>query len=417
MKRTTYKTGFTRLWAATGVSLVGSQVSLVAVPLTAVLTLHASAGEVAALTAAGTAPFLLFGLPAGVWLERWSLRRLMVLADLVRALVLASVPLAFACGVLGMPLLFLVAFAVGAGGVFFDVAALSVLPSLVPGGRLAAANSRIEVARAAAQTSGPALGGWLVHLVTAPVAVVVDAVSYLASAWLLRGLPDTRLVAPARQRRRLVPEVLAGLRYCLTHPYIRALVLGASWINLWVEALMAVVVTYAVRTLHLSAAEIGLVLGVSNVGYLLGSVAVPRLAARIGVGRSIAVGVVLHGGLALVALARTGAPVLWLVAGFTLFTAGGALWNVNAVSLRQAVTEPAMLARMNASNRFLIWGTMPLGAAAGGVLASVAGLATAVTVAGCAIPLVVVPLLFSAVARVREMPDHTLPVEPGLGAR
>ncbi|MGZ4503895.1 MAG: hypothetical protein ACXVW3_08395, partial [Nocardioidaceae bacterium] len=97
--------------------------------------------------------------------------------------------------------------------------------------------------------------------------------------------------------------------------------------------------------------------------------------------------------------------------------AGGALWNVNAVSLRQAVTEPVMLARMNASNRFLIWGTMPLGAAAGGVLASVAGLATAVTVAGCAIPLVVVPLLFSAVARVREMPDHTLPVEPGLGAR
>jgi len=152
------------------------------------------------------------------------------------------------------------------------------------------------------------------------------------------------------------------------------------------------------------------VLAVSNVGYLLGSLLVPRLNARIGVGPAIVVGVALNAGLVLVAAAPRTQPLPWLVAGFTVFAAGSALWNVNAVSLRQASTDLAMMARMNASNRFLIWGTMPLGAAAGGVLASVLGLGSAMLVAAVALPLVAVPLLRTGLMAVVDMPQHPVAV-------
>ena len=389
---------------------MGSQVTLLAFPLTAVLALHASASEVAALAAVGTAPFLVFGLPAGVWIERWSLRRLMVLTDLARAVLLAAVPVAFALHALTMMQLYAAAFAVGVCGVFFDVAALSVLPAIVPPARIAAANSLVEVVRAGAQTSGPALGGLLVHALTAPFAVLADAISYLLSAGLLRRLPDQRVSGASPFRGPLWREVRAGVRFCLRHPYIRLLAGGAAWINFWVEALMAVFLTYAVRDLHLSAAAIGVVLAVSNVGYLLGSLLVPRLNARIGVGPAIVVGVALNAGLVLVAAAPRTQPLPWLVTGFTVFAAGSALWNVNAVSLRQASTDLAMMARMNASNRFLIWGTMPLGAAAGGVLASVLGLGSAMLVAAVALPLVAVPLLRTGLMAVVDMPQHPVAV-------
>ncbi len=401
---------FARLWGATGISLLGSQVTLLALPLAALLALHASAAEAAALAAAGTAPFLVFGLPAGVWMERWSLRRLMVLTDVARALLLASVPVAFGTGTLTMAQLYLVAFGVGSCSVFFDVAALSVLPALVPAARIASANSLVEVVRAGAQTSGPAVGGLLVHALTAPVAVLADAVSYLASALLLRGLPELRITGLSPFRGSLLAEVRAGVGFCLRHPHIRVLAAGAAWINFWVEALMAVFLTYAVRDLHLSAAQIGVVLALSNVGYLVGSLLVPRLNARVGVGGTIVVGVVLNAGLLLVALAPRGNATPWLVTGFTVFAVGTALWNVNAVSLRQATTEPAMMARMNASNRFLIWGTMPLGAGAGGVLAGTVGLGPAILVAACALPLVAVPLLRSRLMSVTAMPESPVPL-------
>jgi len=334
----------------------------------------------------------------------------MVPTDLARAVLLAAVPVAFALHALTMMQLYAAAFAVGVCGVFFDVAALSVLPAIVPPARIAAANSLVEVVRAGAQTSGPALGGLLVHALTAPFAVLADAISYLLSAGLLRRLPDQRVSGASPFRGPLWREVRAGVRFCLRHPYIRLLAGGAAWINFWVEALMAVFLTYAVRDLHLSAAAIGVVLAVSNVGYLLGSLLVPRLNARIGVGPAIVVGVALNAGLVLVAAAPRTQPLPWLVAGFTVFAAGSALWNVNAVSLRQASTDLAMMARMNASNRFLIWGTMPLGAAAGGVLASVLGLGSAMLVAAVALPLVAVPLLRTGLMAVVDMPQHPVAV-------
>jgi MFS family permease len=397
--------GFRRLWGSVGVSLVGTQVSLLALPLTAIGVLHASAGQVALLAAAGTAPFLLLGLPAGAWVDRWARRPLMVRTDLLRALLLVSVPVAYAAGVLTLAQLYLVAFGVGALSVFFDVAALSVLPALVSHEQIAPANGQLEVARATAQTTGPALGGALVQAVTAPVAVALDAVSYLASAVLLRGLPELAPPPAPAQRERLGRQIRDGLRFCLRHPYIRPLAAGAAWMNFWTEALLAVFVVYAVRELHLTPAVVGVVLAASNVGYLVGSLLVPRLNARVGVGPAIAVGAALNAGFVPVALAPRAWTVAWLTAGFTVTAIGVAIWNVNAVSLRQASTPPALLARMNATNRFLIWGTMPLGAAAGGLLTGLAGLHATIVVAALAAPASAVPILLSAVRRVRVMPQ------------
>ncbi len=407
-----WRGGFGRIWGSIAVSLMGTQVSLLALPLTALAALGASPSQVALLAAAGTAPFLVFGLPAGAWVDRWSRRSLMVTADVLRGTLLASVPLAWILGILTLGQLYVVAFGIGSLSVLFDVASLTVLPALVPRRQIAAANGRLEAARAIAQTSGPGLGGVLVQVLTAPLAVVVDAASYLVSGVLLRGLPEV----PARERTAvgepILRQVTVGLAFCLRHRYIRPLALGAAWMNLWVEAFLAIVVTYAVRDLDLSAATVGVVLAGSNVGYLLGSLLVPWLNRTCGVGRSIALGATLQIGFVVATLARSGLPVLWLTLGLAISAAGTGVWNVDAVSLRQATTPAPMLARMNASNRFLIWGTMPLGAALGAWLASWIGLADTALVAAVAAPLSALPVVFSAVRGVDTMPEDE-PADPG----
>jgi MFS family permease len=401
-----------RLWGSVGVSLIGTQVTMLALPLTALHSLHASAGQVAALAATGTAPFLLLGLPAGAIVDRWRPRRLMVSADLARAALLISVPLAYAADALTLLHLYVVAAGIGALSVPFDVASLSVLPALVRPDRIATANVRLEATRAVAETGGPAIGGALVQAVTGPVALVVDAVSYLLSALFLRGLPALPAQAPAGAREPLLAQIRAGIRFCLAHHYIRPLAIAAAWMNFWTQALLAVFITYAVRQLDLSAAAVGVVLGVANLGYLGGSVLVPWLNRRIGLGWAIAAGVLLHGAYLPAALAPRDHPLPWLIAGFMVAAAGQGIWNVDAVSLRQTTTPGPMLARMNATNRFLIWGTMPLGAAAGGLLAAAADLHTTVTVAAAAIPLAAVAVLLSAVRPLRTMPTAPAMPEP-----
>lgn len=385
-------------------SLLGTQVTMLALPLTALGVLHASAGQVAALAAAGTAPFLLLGLPAGALVDRWRPRRLLVAADLARAALVATVPIGYLTGTLTLVQLYVVAALVGALSVPFDVTALSVLPALVRPDRITTANIRLEAARSVAQTGGPAVGGLLVQALSAPVALLVDVVSYLASALLLRGLPPLPPSAGDRPREPLTRQVRAGVRFCMTHPYVRPLALAAGWTNFWAEALLAVFITYAVRQLRLPAASVGVVLGVANLGYLAGSMAVPWLNRRLGLGRAIALGAGLHGAYLMAALAPPSLPLPLVTAGFLLAAAGQGIWNVDAVSLRQASTPGPMLARMNATNRFLIWGTMPLGAAAGGLLAPHLGLRGTIVLAAAAVPFAAVPILLSAVRRLRVLP-------------
>jgi MFS family permease len=256
---------FLKLWSAQTISQVGSQISGLVLPLVAVLTLHASAFEVAALSVVDFLPFLLFTLPAGVWVDRLPRRPIMVIADVGRSLALVSIPVAVFVGDLTLSQLYVVGFATGTLTVFFEVAYQSYLPSLVERGELVEGNAKLETTRSLALTGGPALGGVLVHVLTAPQAVLVDAASFLWSAVFVSSIrrnevaPERSTVSPSMWR-----ELTEGIRYIFGHQYWRAITVATAIYNFFNYVAFAVLVVYMLRHLHMSALAIGVTLSLSN---------------------------------------------------------------------------------------------------------------------------------------------------------
>lgn len=401
---------FLKLWGAQTISLVGSQITVLALPLTAVILLKASALEVGLLTAIQYLPFLLLGLPAGVWVDRLRRRPILIVTDLARAAILASVPIVYAFDELSLGLLYPVAFLVGALSLFFDVAHQSYLPDLVPREALIEGNAKIEVSYSSAQLAGPGLGGVLVQLLKAPVAIAADAASYLVSAALLLRIrrPEP---APARvegDQPGLVQEIRDGVRYVLRHDLLRPIALTTAIGNLFdlFGMVQAVLTLYAIRTLHLSPAELGLALAIANGAGIIGAVASNRLVGRFGFGPVFLVAAVTPGvGVLLLPLATPGTALVVLAGGLGLAGLAIAIYNVNQITLRQTVTPSAMQGRMNATIRVIIWGTIPIGAALGGVLGNTIGLRPTLLVAGCGSVLACLPIVFSRVARLRTIPE------------
>jgi MFS family permease len=402
---------FMKLWIAQTISLIGSQVTLLALPLTAILMLNASALQIGLLMAAQYLPFLLVGLPAGVWVDRRARRPILIITDLGRAVILLAVPLAYLLDVLALWMFYPVGFLAGVLTVFFDVAHQSYLPSLVDKSQLVDGNGKLEVSYQGAQLAGPGLGGLLIQILSAPIALLADAISYLVSAvflWRIRRaepIPD----APLADTPSLISQIGVGLRYVLGSPLLRPVALATAIGNLFgiFGLVQAVFVLFAVRQVHLSAAEIGLVLAVANAGALAGALLNNRLVRRFGLGMIIVTAVAAPGVAILVLSAATPAIALpVLMAGLTLAWFGIAVYNVNQISLRQAVTPPSLQGRMNATMRFLIWGTIPLGTAAGGLLGGLIGLRPTLVLAGLGSLLATLPLLGSPVRRLREIPGE-----------
>ncbi|MFJ8043475.1 MFS transporter [Kitasatospora sp. NPDC096147] len=397
---------FRQLLFGAATSQAGSQVTLVALPLVAVLELEATAFQVGLLTAAETAAFVLVGLPAGAWLDRMRKLPVLIRADLVRLLAVGSIPPAALAGVLTMAQLYAVALLTGVATVFFDVAHQSYLPALLPRERLVAGNGALETVRSSAQIVGPGLGGGLVQLLGPPLAIVADAVGYLASALLLR-----RIRAEEEQPRpvpgsSLRAEVAEGVRFVLGHPLLRTIAASTGLSNLFAAVLMAVQTVFWVRVLELSPVAIGVLLSVSALGGLAGALCAGRLAARYGQARVIWLSVLAGAPFALLWPLSAGptAPVLFAVgSAAVLFTA--VVYNIAQVSLRQALCPPALLGRMNATMRFLVWGTLPLGALLGGTVADAAGPRIALWVCAVGFLLVPVPLLLSPLRRLRDLPE------------
>ncbi|MPZ64942.1 MAG: MFS transporter [Pseudonocardiaceae bacterium] len=366
---------FTRLWAGETVSQFGSAVTLVALPLVAVTLLAASPFEVGLLTAAETAGFLLVGLPAGAWVDRIRRRPLMVWMDVVRAALLVTVPIAWWFGVLSLPQLLVVALTTGVATVFFDVAYQSYLPSLVGRPRLVEGNGKLETSRALANVTGPALGGGLVQLIGAATTLLADAISFAASALLLRTI---RTVEPQPQRRErpdLRGEIVEGLRYVLRHPLLRAITACTGTANLFGGVVASMTVLFLSRELDLPAGVVGVLLALGGAGGLLGAVTASRWISRIGQARTIWLVPLLVWPVAcLQPLARPGWGLALFVVGGVAFTYAGVVYNVAQVSFRQAVCPDRLLGRMNASIRFLVWGVLPLGGLLGGLLGELIGI-------------------------------------------
>jgi MFS family permease len=402
-----------RLWSAQTISQFGSHVTFLAFPLAAIVILDASAFEVAVLGAVEWAPWLLFSLPVGAWVDRVLRRPILVAADVGRALVLVSVPLAYVADVLTIWQLYAVGFATGVLTVFFDVAYQSYLPSLVERNELEEGNSKLEISRSGAQLAGPGVAGALVDLVTAPVAILADAASFVASAgFLARIKREEALEARGVQERRLFAEIVEGLRFVLGDPFLRPSMAYVAIFNFFAQVLSAVFLVYAVRELDLSPTAIGIIFGVANVGFLVGAVLAPRVSARLGVGPTL-IASAFVGGLSmfLVPLAPQSNPIPFLIAQGLIIGFAVVLYNVVAISFVQAITPDRLLGRMNASRRFVVWGVIPLGSLAGGAIASTLGLREALFVGAAGSALAFIPLLLSPLRTVKRVPD---PVEPAL---
>jgi MFS family permease len=397
---------FRLLLAGAAAGQVGAQVTLVALPLVAVLELEAPAFQVGLLTAAETAAFLLIGLPAGAWVDRMRKRTLMIRADMVRAVAMASIPAAALAGMLTMGQLYVVALVTGAATVFFDVAHQSYLPQLLPRGQLVAGNGALETVRSSAQVAGPGLGGGLVQLVGAHLAIVADAIGYLVSALFLLGIrqPESRPEpTPGASLRKDVGE---GLRFVLGHPLLRVIAGATGLGNFFSAMLMATQTVFLVRVLDLRPGVVGLMLSASAVGGLAGAVCAGRIARRFGQARIIWLASLVSGPFALLwpLSGKGAAAALFAVASGAVFF-GAVVYNVAQVSFRQTLCPPRLLGRMNATLRFLMWGSLPLGALVGGAVADGFGARTALWVCAVGFLVVPLPLLLSPLRTMRDLPD------------
>ncbi|MEU4359330.1 MFS transporter [Streptomyces virginiae] len=398
---------FRLLLAGAATGQFGAQVTLVALPLVAVLELDAPAFQVGLLTAAETAAFLLVGLPAGALTDRMRKRPLMIRADLVRAVAMASIPAAALADALTMAQLYAVALVTGVATVFFDVAHQSYLPHILPRDQLVAGNGALETVRSTAHVTGPGIGGGLVQLVGAQFAVIVDAVGYLLSALFLQRIERAEEAPePAAPGASLGKEISEGVRFVFGHPLLRVIALTTGLANLCTAVLMATQTVHLVRTVGLRAGGLGLVLSASAVGGLLGALCAGRLAARLGQARVILLSLLVTGPFALLwPLSTHGlAGAALFATGSAVVSFGAVVYNVAQVSFRQGMCPPRLLGRMNATLRFLMWGTLPLGALIGGALAQAYGSRTALAWCAVGILAVPLPLLLSPLRRMRDLP-------------
>jgi len=403
---------FALLWAGQTVSELGSQVSSLALPLLAIDRLHAGAFAIGLLTTMSTLPFLLVGLPAGAWLDRVRKRPVLIAADIGRALVLGSVPLAWALSVLTMTQLLMVSLVSGILTVFFDVAYQSYLPTLVSRERLVEGNAKLAGSMSGAQVAGPAVAGLLIDAVGAATTVLADALSFVvsfASLSAIRSREERTIRAPGSAPTSLGHEIGEGLRFVWHEPRIRSISLSTATANLFGSMGLSVSLLFLRSQLHLAPAHIGVLLSAAGLGGVAGATFAAPLARHFGLGRTILVAIMVSGIGELAYPLATHANVNLLVVAGGLFTGTGAIvYNVNQVSLRQALCPPQLQGRMNASVRTLVSGCMPIGAFTGGVLGAAIGLRPTLWVAALGAVTAFGWIAFSPVRRLRDFPTSAV---------
>jgi MFS family permease len=405
---------FLRLWSAQAISVFGSQISALAIPLVAASYLHVDAFQFALLGTIEFLPFILFALPAGAWVDRLRRRPILISGDLGRAIVLATIPVVYALNPAWLTIwqLYLVGFVAGTLTVFFDVADQSYLPSVIERDQLIEGNSRLQTSQSAAQIAGPGIAGFLVGIVTAPFAILLDSLSFVASALLvfLIRRPEPPIedhVDASGKRPSFLAQVREGMGFVLGNRSLRGIAAGTSTSNLFGNIGGSIVLLYMVQGLNLSPAEIGIVFALGNIGTLVGALTANRVASRLGLGPTI-VGSLFVGSFfpLLVAIAPASSPIPFLVLAGMLGGISQMVYNINQVSYRQAICPPRMQGRMNATMRFFVWGTIPIGNIIGGVLGTTIGLHDAIWVSAV---LSFIPAIFpflSPIRHVRVMPDQ-----------
>jgi MFS family permease len=401
---------FRRLWFGQTISVFGDQVTLLGLPLVAVLVLGADASDMGYLTAAGLFPHLLFSLPAGVWLDRVRRRRrLMIAADLGRAALIGTIPAAYALGNLGMTQLYVVGFLSGSLSVVFDLSWNTVFVSVTRRERYVEAMALLNGSRSLAYVGGPTIGGWLVQLLGAPLAMLADAGSFLGSVLFLRRIESPE--PPIEPEEGGIRErLLAGLTFIARDPIMRPVLLAAATINLFNFAFTALFILYATTTLGVEPGLLGLALGSGAVGGVIGAVIATRIGRRIGLGPAYALGCLMFPlPLVLVPIAGSGMPMPAVVALLFVSEFGAGLGvmilDINVGAIIYARTPDRIRARAGGAFRFINYGIRPVGALLGGLLGASLGVREALFVATIAATAGVLWLVGSPVLGLRDLPD------------
>jgi MFS family permease len=398
---------FRLLWGGETISEFGSQVSLLAIPLLAVRTLHATPFQMGLLTAASTAAFLIVGLPAGVWIDRTRRRWVMIAADLGRVVTIGSAPVAYVAGWLTLAQLFVVTLVSGILTVFFDVAYQSYLPTLVGREHLVEGNAKLTGSAQVAAVAGPSIAGGLVQAVGSSAAVLVDSFSFLASAGAVAAIraPEPRPEVPESGHPKLRHDIAEGLRFVFGNTLLRAIAATTATSNFFSGVAAAVEVVFLVREVHATPGVIGLLFTMGGVGGVLGAFAAGPLARRFGGARATVIGILGNVGGLLVPLTMPGPLLVLFGAGLFFVSFSAVVYNVNQVSFRQRLCPDRLLGRMNASMRFVVWGVLPLGGLLGGVLGSLFGLRPTLWVGYVGEALACIWLLASPMRTMRDFPD------------
>lgn len=397
-------TNFLKLWTGSTVSLFGSQMTFLALPFTAVLFFHATAAQMSFLVFAETLPTLLIGLFAGVWVDRLPRRPLLLCTDIGRALLLGSVPILALLGWLSLEYLFIVTFLVGTLTFFFDAAYGAFLPTIVERAQLIEGNSKLEMSSLLANLAGPGLAGWLIQLVTAPMTIAIDALSFLVSAFSVWSIGVQENHPKLEERVSFWHDLREGLSILVKNSTLRAIAACGATLNFFGGITDVVRVLFFVQVLHLGAFSFGLMFSVASLSALLGAACNPWITRKLGIGLTILLSsLTLAAGWLFIPLA-SGSPaqeISMIVVGALLFGISNTLFNVNVLSLRQQVIPNKLQGRVGASMQFISVGTLPLGALLGGLFGELIGLRATFLLGCCGFFLAFLWTFFSPVRTLR----------------
>ena len=400
---------FVWLWSGQTISVLGSHISALAFPVLAITLLGASELEMGFLNAAETSAFLLVALPAGAWVDRWLKRRVMIIADLIRLLAVASIPALWFSGSLEIWHLYITGAVIGIATVFFDVGYQSYLPILLPAKAIGPANSALEATNQISTLAGPSAVGFLLSLVKAPVLLIFDALSFLVSAISLSFVKDEEVPAAKADRQSLYKEIAEGVRFVWRQKLIRSIAFTTATNNFFSTMIFTLLPLLILRDLEISPATYGLMISFASIGGLLGAVTTPKLVKWFGEGAVIAVTAVLSGAIFFALPSAALVPTEWAPAVIAVAEGfSGVLvlaYNITQVTARQRLCPPKLLGRMNASIRAFIWGVMPIGALIGGWLGHTIGVLPTMWFACFGTLASAIFVVISPLAKMRELPS------------
>jgi MFS family permease len=399
---------FLRFWFGETVSLFGSHISYLALPLTAAITLGATPTQMGFLNAAKFAPFLIITLFAGVWVDHRTRRPILIWTNIGRGLLIGLIPLLAWFGRLRMEWMYWIVFLAGILTVFFELAYQAFFPVLVRRDQIMEGNSKLQASASVAEIGGPGIAGYLVALMTAPFAILLDALSFLISAVSLlfvrvEEAPSQHVV----ESRDLMGEIREGIEVVFGNPYLRAIAGEAATYNLFWQVMETVFVLYVTRELNLGPKLLGMIVATGSIGALIGAMIAAPLAQRIGVGKAILSAMLVGCALPLlIPLTKPGSQfvIVLPVIAYFLGGIGVAVSNVHVVSLRQSITPDHLLGRMTASYRMVIFGTLPLGALLGGFLGEAIGLRLTLLVGALGLVSALFWVIFSPLRNLQKLP-------------